>query len=205
MTVVGRPQVLWVDRPTNGAAIILDQKPVPEGAAMLSIQPVSRLASILSVIFVAMVSLSLEAAIAEKPEQTELPQPTRGQLPGDVVRIVIEALAQNDEPYADAGIATTFAFASPANKVNTGPLLKFTQMVRTPAYGIMIDHVEHEFSEVVLMESDAYQMVRIRGMKGDEAIFAFRLSQQAGGKYDGMWMTDAVWPVASGDIPEQAF
>ena len=172
---------------------------------MLSISPVSRLTLILSVMVVAMLSLSLQAAIVEKPEQAELPQPTRGQLPGDVVRIVIEALAQNDEPHMDAGIATTFAFASPANKVNTGPLLKFTQMLRTPAYGIMIDHLEHEFSEVVMMGSDAYQMVRIRGIKGDEAIFAFRLSQQAGGEYDGMWMTDAVWPVASGDIPEQAF
>jgi hypothetical protein len=182
-----------------------EQKPVPEGAAMLSIRPVSWLAAVLSVIFVATVSLSLQAAIIEKPEQTALPQPARGQLPGDVVRIVIEALAQNDEPYADAGIATTFAFASPANKVNTGPLLKFIQMVRTPAYSVMIDHVEHEFSKVVMMGSDAYQMVRILGMKGDEVIFAFRLSQQAGGEYDGMWMTDAVWPVASGDIPEQAF
>jgi hypothetical protein len=172
---------------------------------MLSIRPVSRLASILSVIFIAMVSLSLQAAIAEKPEQTELPQPTRGQLPGDVVRIVIEALAQNDQPYADAGIATTFAFASPANKVNTGPLLKFTQMVRTPAYGIMIDHVEHEFSEVVLMGVQAYQMVKVRALSGAEAVFAFRLSQQQDGEFDGMWMTDAVWPVASADIPEQAF
>jgi len=172
---------------------------------MTSIRPVSRLALILSIIFFATPSLSLLAAITEKPEQQALPQPTRGQLPGDVVRIVIEALAQNDEPYADAGIATTFAFASPANKVNTGPLLKFTQMVRTPAYGIMIDHVEHEFSKVVMVGSDAYQMVSIRGMKGGEVIFAFRLSQQVGGEYDGMWMTDAVWPVASGDIPEQAF
>lgn len=172
---------------------------------MFSIRSVSLLASILSVIFVATLSLSLQAAIAEKLEQAELPQPTRGQLPGDVVRIVIEALAQNDRPYADAGIAITFAFASPANKVNTGPLLKFTQMVRTPTYGIMIDHVEHEFSEVVMMGSDAYQMVKIRGMKGNEAVFAFRLSQQAEGKYDGMWMTDAVWPIASGDIAEQAF
>jgi hypothetical protein len=45
------------------------QKPASEGAAMLSIRPVLRLASILGVIFVATVSLSLQAAIAEKPEQ----------------------------------------------------------------------------------------------------------------------------------------
>jgi len=172
---------------------------------MFGIRSVSLLGSILSVIFVATASLSLQAAIVEKPELAELPQPARGLLPADVVRIVIEALARNDQPYADAGIAITFAFASPANKVNTGPLLKFTQMVRTPTYGIMIDHVAHEFSEVVMVGGDAYQMVKIRGMKGGEEIFAFRLSQQTGGEYDGMWMTDAVWPIASGDIPEQAF
>ena len=40
---------------------------------------------------------------------------------------------------------------------------------------------------------------------GAGAVFAFRLSQQQDGEFDGMWMTDAVWPVASGDIPEQAF
>ena len=168
---------------------------------MVTIRPVS----LFTLLFLVMQVFTLHAAITEQPETQGLPQPSTDQQPADVVRIVIEALAKNDEPYSNAGIATTFAFASPANKINTGPLPKFTQMVRTPAYGIMIDHVEHEFSEVVLMESDAYQMVRIRGVKGDEAIFAFRLSQQAGGKYDGMWMTDAVWPVASGDIPEQAF
>jgi hypothetical protein len=31
------------------------------------------------------------------------------------------------------------------------------------------------------------------------------MSRQLDGEYESMWMTDAVWPVASGDIPEQAF
>lgn len=148
---------------------------------------------------------SLSAAIPEKTPPTVLPHPSIQQQPEDVVRIVIEALANNDEPYADAGIATTFAFASPANKVNTGPLPKFKQMVKAPTYGIMINHLEHEFSEVVLMGPQAYQMVRIKGASGVEVIFAFRLSQQSDGEFAGMWMTDAVWPVATGDIPEQAF
>ncbi len=147
----------------------------------------------------------LSAAIAEKAPPVALPQPSLQQQPEDVVRIVIEALANNDEPYTDAGIATTFAFASPANKVNTGPLPKFKQMVKAPTYGIMINHAEHEFSEVVLMGPQAYQMVRIKGASGAEVIFAFRLSQQQDGEFAGMWMTDAVWPVAIGDIPEQAF
>jgi len=163
------------------------------------------LSTILIAFLAAVMSLSLQAAITEKPEAAGLPQPASDQQPEDVVRIVIEALAHNDKPYANAGIATTFAFASPANKVNTGPLQKFSQMIRTPTYGIMIDHLEHEFSEVVLMGDKAYQMVKIGGSSGAEVVFAFRLSQQFGGEYDGMWMTDAVWPVATDNIPAQAF
>ena len=176
---------------------------------MFTIRSTSLMTPVLIVILIAILaaamSLSLQAAITEMPEAAALPQPTTRQQPEDVVRIVIEALAHNDKPYADAGIATTFAFASPANKVNTGPLPKFSQMIRTPTYGILIDHLEHEFSEVVLMGDKAYQMVRVLGNSGVEVIFAFRLSRQLGGELDGMWMTDAVWPVATGDIPEQAF
>ena len=172
---------------------------------MFTIRSASIIIPVLVAILTTVMSLSLQAAITEMPEATALPQPAIDRQPEDVIRIVIEALAHNDNPYADAGIATTFAFASPANKVNTGPLQKFKQMIRTPAYGIMIDHVEHEFSEVVLMGDKAYQMVRVLGNSGAEVIFAFRLSQQLDGEFDGMWMTDAVWPVATGDIPEQAF
>lgn len=150
-------------------------------------------------------SLPLQAAISQQQPQATLPQPSTLHQPQDVVRIVMQALAHNDEPYADAGIATTFAFASPANRVNTGPLAKFSQMVRNPVYGIMIDHVGREFSEVVLMGNKAYQMVKVQGASGSEIIFAFRLSRQLDGEFEGMWMTDAVWPVAGGDIGEQAF
>ena len=148
---------------------------------------------------------ALQAAIPESKPPQELPQPSRLHQPADVVRIVMEALANNDEPFTDAGIATTFAFASPGNRVNTGPLEKFSRMVRNPVYGIMIDHVEREFSEVVITGNQAYQMVKVTGASGAQTIFAFRLSQQADGRFEGMWMTDAVWPVASGDLPEQAF
>ena len=153
----------------------------------------------------ALVAGMASAGIVDKEPVMELPRPSLQQAPADVVRIVIEALSNNDDPYEDAGIATTFAFASPANKVNTGPLSKFTQMVKNPAYGVMINHVEHEFSKVVMTGRQAYQMVRIRGASGTEVVFAFRLSRQLEGEYTGMWMTDAVWPVASGDLPEQAF
>ena len=167
----------------------------------------SRFGIVSSLVFLLSVlaAFSLRAAISVPTPQATLPQPSQQQQPQDVVRIVIEALARNDEPFEDAGIATTFAFASPANKVNTGPLPKFTRLVKNPVYGVMINHVEREFSEVVRMNNKAYQMVKIKAASGVEVIFAFRLSQQLDGDYAGMWMTDAVWPVASGELPDKAF
>jgi hypothetical protein len=164
-------------------------------------KPVSAPAFVLAILL----SSAVSATIAPQKPQPASPRPTLQHQPADVVRIVIEALANNDEPFADAGIATTFAFASPANKTNTGPLSKFTQMVKNPAYAIMIDHLEHEFSEVVRIGNRAYQMVRILGASGAEVVFAFRLGLQQDGEFAGMWMTDAVWPVASGDLPAAAF
>ena len=126
-----------------------------------------------------------------------LPAPSVEHAPEDVVRIVIDALSHNDKPFADAGIETTFGFASPANKVNTGPLGRFVSMVKDHPYGIMVDHVESEFSEVRYMNGSAVQLVYLLGRDGRGVVFAFRLSQQGEGPFKDMWMTDAVWPVAT--------
>ncbi len=162
-------------------------------------------ASILALMMVWLTAAPLHAALSGNPGQAKIPQPEVGLEPQDVVSIVINALADNDKPFADAGIATTFAFASPANKVNTGPLDKFTQMVKNDVYGIMVDHVESNFSEVVYDDDNAYQLVQLTGKNGTEIVFAFRLSKQIDGEFDGMWMTDAVWPVGDAMVPQQGF
>ncbi len=162
-------------------------------------------ASIAALIMVWFCAAPLQAALSNNPDQAAIPQPAAGLEPQDVVRIVINALANNDEPFVDAGIATTFAFASPANKVNTGPLDKFTQMVKNDVYGIMVDHVESNFSKIVYDDNDAYQLVQLKGKNGIEIVFAFRLSKQIDGEFDGMWMTDAVWPVGDAMVPQQDF
>ena len=149
--------------------------------------------------------MPVQAALSNQLDDAMLPQPGIELQPEDVVRIVINALANNDKPYADAGIETTFAFASPANKVNTGPLDKFTRMVKNDVYGIMVDHVESEFSEVVHDGNNAYQLVRLKDKNGVEIVFVFRLSKQLDGKFEGMWMTDAVWPVGDAMVPQQGF
>ncbi len=121
------------------------------------------------------------------------------------MKIVIEALADNDNPYPDAGIATTFNFASPSNKSNTGPLERFARMVKGEPYGLMVSHVSHEFSEMVVTGNKAYQMVRVSALDGAGIVYAFRLSKQIDGEFKGMWMTDAVWPVGTHQGSQQAF
>lgn len=152
-----------------------------------------------------LIAVPVQAGLSEGADEASLPQPGLELLPQDVVRIVIDALANNDQPFADAGIATTFAFASPANRVNTGPLDRFKRMVKNDVYGIMVDHIDSEFSQVVLDGNDAYQLVQLTGKNGVRIVFAFRLSKQLDGEFEGMWMTDAVWPVGDAMAPQQGF
>ena len=137
----------------------------------------------------------LQAAISSPTETPLRPQPESQLAPEDVVGIVIHALANNDDPYPDAGIETTFKFASPQNRANTGPLERFARMVKGYPYGDMVDHRTSDISEVVFVGDKAYLLVKLVARDGREVAYAFRLSQQADGVYRGMWMTEAVWPV----------
>ena len=150
-------------------------------------------------------SMPSSAALNESPDSVDQPRPSVELEPQEVVKIVIDALSSNDRPYADAGIETTFAFASPANRVNTGPLEKFIRMVKGAPYGIMVDHASSEFSEVFVAGNKAYQMVHLTAPDGRAVVFAFRLSRQLDGEFKDMWMTDAVWPLANAAVAEQAF
>ena len=68
----------------------------------------------------------------------------------EVVRVQVEALGANDTPTPDAGIATAFRFASPGNRAATGPLERFTRMVKGPVYGDMIDATTAAYGRVVV-------------------------------------------------------
>jgi len=46
----------------------------------------------------------------------------------------LEALQENDEPSPDAGIKTAWDYAHPSNQSATGPLDRFTRMLKSPAY-----------------------------------------------------------------------
>ena len=115
--------------------------------------------------------------------------------PEQVVRAQIGALANNDEPYDDHGIEVTWRFAAPANKVFTGPLARFKQMVHGPVYGPMIGHRSATYETISVEDGEAIIDVVLTTAAGAFAGYRFHLSRQPGGPCPGCWMTDAVVPI----------
>lgn len=130
-----------------------------------------------------------------------IPQPSPSLSPKEVVRLQVEALADNDTPYPDAGIEAAFAFASPANKAATGPLDRFQTLFDTPAYGPMIGHLSAEYSDAQVEGGVAQVGVILTTDAADRIGYLFRLSKQTETPYEQCWMTDAVVPVDVADLP----
>jgi hypothetical protein len=135
------------------------------------------------------------------PDDAPLPEPSPDLSPLEVVRLQVEALGANDDPYDGAGIEAAFAFASPANKRATGPLERFKTLFETPAYGPMIDHRKAEYGPPNVDGDRAQVAVRLTTDDGEERGYLFRLSRQTGEPHAGCWMTDGVVPVAPGRRP----
>lgn len=123
----------------------------------------------------------------------EFPSPDYG--PEDVVRIQVEALADNDTPYRNAGIEVAFRFASPANKRFTGPLWRFIRMLYAPTYRHFLFHRAAHVGRADIQGSQATLTVILTAAEGGRVAYLFRLSRQRGGPCEACWMTDEVWPI----------
>ena len=112
--------------------------------------------------------------------------------PNEVVKLQLLAMQQNDD--SDFGIEVTFRFASPSNKIQTGPLKRFIRLVRNPSYSPLLNHINATFIELNIEEDFAVQDVIITTSNGERIGYRFRLSIQKGPLYPGCWMTDSVIP-----------
>ena len=147
---------------------------------------------LMAAIVVATLTVILQAT-AFAADQGVFPSPHYG--PEDVVRIQIQALANNNRPYRNAGIEVAFRFASPANKRFTGPLWRFTRMLHTPTYRPFLFHRAAHVGRADIQGTQATLTVILTAADGTRAGYVFRLSKQQGGRYDACWMTDEVWPI----------
>ena len=118
-------------------------------------------------------------------------QPSAELAPQEVVRIQMEALRYNDEK--NRGIGIVFRFASPGNRLNTGPLPRFIAMINGRAYRPMLNHSMIEYDRLRLVGDQALQRVSITTDDGLIVVYVFVLSKQQGEECSGCWMTDSVY------------
>ncbi len=145
-------------------------------------------------------ALSQESSSEVDPDSL---QPSPELSPAEVIRIQVEALGHNDNPHKNAGIEITFRFASPTNKMATGPLDRFIQLVSSPVYRPMLNHQEAQYGEIQVKDNEAMQPVILTTKNGERVGYVFSLSKQEGGPHNACWMTDSVVPVAAQNKPEK--
>ena len=144
------------------------------------------------VLLIALVPFTMTARGIEGKAKAVAPTPKPELTPGEVVEIQVEALQYNDRPTKDAGIATTFQFASPSNREATGPLERFTRIVKGPSYRPMIGHRVAGYGPVLERDGLAARVVTIVDADGQAIDYQFRLSKDP---KSGCWFTDGVAPV----------
>ena len=86
--------------------------------------------------------------------------------PLDVLVIQLNSLQNNDYPYKDAGIEQTWEFAHPNNKIMTGPLKKFKQMIYSKNYEILIGHEKSEIT--ILNETNNKSVYKVYILSKDK-------------------------------------
>jgi len=124
-------------------------------------------------------------------------QPDVSYQPGEVVRIVIEALGSNEQSPSDDGIATVYRFASPGNRASTGPLSRFAAMIKQ-GFSDMLNFSDSRFDPIVVSGDRAVQSVWLMMPDGRELGYLFQMGKQQHGEFAGMWMTEGVAPLGQG-------
>ena len=114
--------------------------------------------------------------------------------PAEVVAIQLTALQANDSPRTDAGIEQTWAFAHPDNKSMTGPLERFTRMIKGPTYRMLLNHRSHQVAERSRSEDEAVFAVVIISQNNETFGVRWTVRRVTGGEHAGSWMTVSVSP-----------
>lgn len=109
--------------------------------------------------------------------------------PAEVVANQLAALQSNDSPTSDAGIEQTWTFAHPNNKRMTGPLERFTRMLKGPTYRMLLNHQSHQVDQRARSENEAVLAVIVTTPDGSTFGFRWTVQKVTDGEHAGAWMT----------------
>lgn len=148
-----------------------------------------RLATFLAVSFGLLV-----VASAIKPSLFTAGDHPHGALePTEVVGVQLSALRTNQED--DEGIAVAFRFASPENRAQTGPITRFTSLLKSADYVPLLNHIEANVGEAWGHHGNSFIPVVVTDAFGNSSAFVWVLSRQSQGECQSCWMTDQVIPL----------
>jgi len=122
--------------------------------------------------------------------------------PREVVEAQLAALKRVDVPQKDAGFAVVFRFTSPENRGQTGPLPRFSKMLRE-GFGEMINHKAATLPPTFQQADEALQAVELTSLAGRTYRYVFVLRRQQQGEFRGCWMTDGVVPQEEGGSSQE--
>ena len=123
----------------------------------------------------------------------ELLKPNPALKPIEVISIQLNALKDNNNPYLNAGVAQTWEFAHPSNRMYTGPLENFVKMMYAPSYIIMLNHSDHNIIYVSDKDFITHFFVEITDKEGNKFGFTWTLEKViTESKFKDCWMTVAV-------------
>ena len=134
--------------------------------------------------------------------KADLIKPNITLKPLDVLVIQLNSLQNNDYPYKDAGIEQAWEFAHPNNKIMTGPLKKFKQMIYSKNYEILIRHEKSEIT--ILYETNNKSVYKVYILSKDKKKYYYIWQIEKvlkNGNLENCWMTTSVSsPEYIGDI-----
>lgn len=145
-------------------------------------------------VLLTLTGLAVQAAPASEPNPNLSPR--------DVVQLQLEALKKVDQPYKDAGFITVFRFTSPQNRAQTGPLPRFSKMIRE-GFGEMLNHKSARLEATLQQADEALQPVEITGLGGKTYRYVFVLRRQDDEGCRACWLTDGVIPQDAATSPSQ--
>jgi len=138
------------------------------------------------------VGLLLANFLVSLSAAADLVRPDPSIAPVEVVAIQLKALQFNDNPEPDFGIAQTWNFAHPRNREVTGPLPRFAQMIKGPAYNLMLNHRRHEIAPIEIGPDTAQFEVLLETEAGQILNFRWGVERVRDGEFANCWMTVAV-------------
>lgn len=123
----------------------------------------------------------------------------------EAIKMQLEALQNNNEPYFDHGIEVLYRFAGRhldpflssnyfGRPLDLGQFERFRRIMNTECFRILVNHTSYEFlSSLQVSEYVCKTRVSVsNSFTKRQAIFEFSMVKEFGGRYDGIWFCESL-------------